>query len=113
MLTEFSSNDFDGQFEAASAPVNSSAVVSGAGTAAANGTYTPRGTHNSRPYYNLTGQPDDTGAIGIIWTTTQWRITGEGETVLYESNDDVAFPWLVITWAAQEGSEPVPTVSQG
>lgn len=88
-----------------------SATVSGAGTAAANGVYTVRGTANGKPYYNLVGQADNVAQSSIWWNSVQWTITSAFATDLYFATDDVAFPWLVPGWTADNGSNPTPTVA--
>lgn len=102
-----------GHVMGAGAAAASSAIVSGAGTAAVNGTYTERGTSDGKPYYNLEGQPDNTGIDVIVWQTASVRWVIYTNDSMYQSTDAVAFPWLVTTWVALEGSEPVPTVTEG
>lgn len=92
----------------------SSAIVSGAGTAAANGTYTPRGTNDGKSYYNLTGQPASASLSVIVWSTAQgsWGILGAAGEFYYEGVADVAFPWLIVSWATVDGDDPPPTVTE-
>lgn len=96
----------------------SNAVVIGAGTAAVNGTYTYRGESEGKPYYNLEGQPDSVTASALVWQAAgpegaAWYITNDSEGVVYDSLDDTAFPWEVVTWSDFSGDLPVPTVTQG
>ena len=95
----------------------SSALVAGAGTGAANGTYTYRGTRNGKPFYNLTGQPNNDNVSAIYWDTDgdgQWFINDSGASLLYASDITLAaFPWDSASWSAFGGSEPVPTVTEG
>lgn len=88
-------------------------VVSGAGTSAANGIYTFRGVTSGKPYYNLIGQPSSIGNIAVTWVGVQWTITDGVADTLYESDNVTPFPWQVITWAANVGDLPVPTVRLG
>ena len=92
---------------------NSSVAVSGAGSSAANGTYTYRGDNEGKGYYNLVGQPDSTEESVVVWIGDRWQILDAFVTELYESLEDVEFPWLVETWtAANIGENPVPTVTE-
>lgn len=88
-----------------------SAVVSGAGTGAANGDYPYTEQFNDKGKYNLTA------TIYIYWVpnflTGAWVVNDEDTDVLYYGEENVAFPWLVLSWFAASGSEPAPTVSQG
>lgn len=96
---------------AASGP--SSAIVSGAGTVAVNGTYTYRQDYGGRPSYTLEGQPTppdpSVDEFSIAWIAgTLWGMdTFNG---LYNSTDDVAFPWQA-TWEVNNGDPPAPTVT--
>lgn len=96
------------------APSSATAVVAGAGTSAANGVYTYRGFTSGKPYYNLVGQPDDSGKSAITENNNPGHniYSSQGAT-LYEATDDVAFPWQSSEWFADSGAEPPPTVTQG
>lgn len=85
-----------------------STTVKNAETAAVNGEYTQRGTSNSKPYYNLVGQANSTTNYAIVWTGTIWRINNSAGTLVYQSTNNVAYPWLVTTWT---GATAVPTVT--
>lgn len=79
--------------------------ISGAGTS--NGLYIENGSVASRPQYTLSG-----GILAAVsWSGAQWVILSEDELNQYVSDDDVAFPWLVTTWATDEGSLPLPTLT--
>ena len=83
-------------------------TVAGAGTAAADGVYVYSAPQNGRPQYNhpVTGQ--------IYWNgVDRWEIS-DGDPYWYYSLDDVATPALCTTWVADvDGSNPVPTVTEG
>lgn len=83
-------------------------VVAGAGTAAANATYAYSGTANGKNEYT---QPT---AGTITWDgIDRWKIS-DGDPFWYYSLDDVATPDLCTTWVADvDGSNPVPTVTEG
>jgi predicted butyrate kinase (DUF1464 family) len=84
-------------------------VVSGAGTISANGTYTERGVNDGKPYYNLVGASDTFDINSVYWGGEAWGITGEDP--LYTSDEDVAFPWQVVTWSMSSGDAPAPTLT--
>lgn len=87
-----------------------SALVSGAGSTDANGEYTPTGTHNGKPFFNLSGTSP--GLSAISWTGSAWQILSAGAGVLYSSTENVASPWLVVTWTVDEdGTGPAPVVA--
>lgn len=89
---------------------NPSALVSGAGSTDANGEYTPTGTHNGKPFFNLSGTSP--GLSAISWTGTAWQILSAGAGILYSSTENVASPWLVVTWTVDEdGTGPAPVVA--
>lgn len=95
----------------ATATTTLNALVAGAGSASVNGLFTERGTSGGKPYYNLDGSPDDEFASVIKWFNVNWFIIDSGGSIVYESSDAVAFPWLVTTWAVgEDGSPPAPTV---
>jgi hypothetical protein len=78
-------------------------LVAGAGHAPANGTYTPNGVISGKNAYIM-------GGMEIRWNGVYWLITDGGDA--YESNEDVAEPWMVVTWASLGAwSLPVPTVT--
>lgn len=101
-----------GQWEISKYEVSmpSSVLVSGGGTG--NGIYSPRGTDNGKPFYNLTGYPDNLSVAGIQWNGTFWNIYDTDGLTVYVSDEDVAYPWLVVTWTDNEGFPPVPTVTE-
>lgn len=82
--------------------------VGGAGTAAVNGDYYLDGEVNGRPRFTLTtgAQPLDS----IYWDGTKWIIQSGGVS-MYQSTDDVTYPYKVTTWTVTGGAGPVPTVS--
>lgn len=86
-------------------------VVSGG--AAGNGTYTYRGLSNDRAYYNLLGQPNDTGSSALSWNGAEWKCWDGGGNNIYTSASDVAFPWQATWGVGVDGEAPVPTVTQG
>jgi hypothetical protein len=87
-------------------------IVSGAGSSEANGTYTERGEAAGKPYYNLVGEADSTSEYAIFWDGDRWRILDFQGDSYYESNEDVEFPWLVVTWSiADIGELPPPTLT--
>jgi hypothetical protein len=90
---------------------NSSVLVSGAGSSEANGTYTYRGESIGKPYYNLVGQPDNIDESAISWNGDDWTIRRFDQETLYNSSEDVEFPWLV-SWSSNAGDEPAPTVTE-
>jgi hypothetical protein len=68
-----------------------------------NGTYLYGGILNDKSRYNKS-ETDR-----IIWSGGSWLIIGSEET-LFLSDEDVAYPWLVTNWTAQEGTgDPVIT----
>lgn len=83
-------------------------VVAGAGTAAADGTYAYSGTANGKNQYThpIAGT--------ITWDgVDRWKIS-DADPYWYYSLDDVATPDLCTTWVADvDGSNPVPTVTEG
>jgi hypothetical protein len=91
---------------------NSSVAVSGAGSGAVNGTYTYRGDYDGKGYYNLVGQPDSTEGSVVFWNGDRWQINDDFSSELYESLEDVEFPWLVETWLVATGESPIPTVTE-
>jgi len=78
-------------------------IVAGAGTTAVNGTYVENGTLNGKPKY--------TYSTHIIQWDGRWVISYNGATTVYKSNENVATPDLVTTWAKVYGASPVPTVT--
>jgi hypothetical protein len=85
-------------------------LVSGAGSSEINGTYTETGEDNGKKYYNFLGSVSDVSAIS--WTGSQWAIWNLGASEEYVSDDDVEFPWQVTTWTENDGSIPLPTVTE-
>ena len=70
-----------------------------------NGTYLYGGILNDKSRY------DKSETDRIIWYGGSWLIIGSEET-LFSSDEDVAYPWLVTNWTAQEGTgDPVITES--
>lgn len=97
------------------ASVHNSVIVAGAGTAAANGTYTWRGIYASLdPYYNLNGQASSTtvSAISTASNPLYWRVWASNGDVLYGANTADGFPYDVMTWTADNGTNPVPTFTE-
>lgn len=88
----------------------SGVLVSSGG--ACNGTYSYRGIDTGKPYYNLIGSPDSLTIDAIYWNGTFWNINDTDGLTVYVSSEDVAYPWLVVTWTDNEGFPPVPTVTE-
>jgi hypothetical protein len=89
----------------------SSVLVSGAGSEEANGTYTETGEANGKKYYNKEGSLDDISAIS--WNgIDSWIIWSDGASEIYQSLDDVEFPWQVTTWNEADGGPPLPTITE-
>jgi hypothetical protein len=90
-------------------------IVSGAGSEISNDTYTERGEYNDKPYYIRIGDPDQNGdnisnSASIYWVEA-WIINNSSDGLLYFSEEDVEFPWLIETWTALNGIEPPPTLT--
>lgn len=102
-----------GWFEVARIPFTSlgnAATVAGAGTGSANGDYVANGTSHGRTNYNRTGYTPTLDAI--TWSGTAWGIYDVGGNLLYESSNDVLYPWLATFIVAGIGAGPAPTVTQ-
>jgi len=85
-------------------------IVSGAGTSAVNGTYSETGERQGKKYYNLQGS--DPFISSVMWNGEFWDIFDENSGVIYNSSEDVEFPWLVETWnIADFGELPTPTLT--
>jgi hypothetical protein len=90
-------------------------IVSGAGSELSNDTYTERGEYNDKSYYIRIGDPDLNGdnisnSTSIYWVEA-WIINNSSDGLLYFSEEDVEFPWLIETWTALNGIEPPPTLT--
>ncbi len=94
--------------------VTTAVVVASAGTAAANGVYTLRGTFHDKPYYNLSGEPDDIAKNSIGWESyndDEWDLI-VGEALGYSSADDTAYPFqATFTNPNTPTGDPAPTVT--
>lgn len=96
-------------------------IVSGAGTSAVNGTYAEYGTRNSKPRYRMASTGSASGYFWIAWALNYWCISVQGAdgvadmqvvtAARYYSQENVATPDLVATWAISQGASPVPTVT--
>ncbi len=82
--------------------------ILGAGIATANGIYTESGTTGGKSSY--IGGPF---SFVVEWITDHWEIRDDGDLgVIYSSTDDVAKPWLVMTWIKETAGElPLPTTA--
>jgi len=87
-------------------------VVSGAGEASVNGFYTETGIFGEKNYYNLVGVTNtsfDVGAITWSQGTSAWTIWDYNNDRIYESVENVQYPWEVTTWTdVQGGNLPLP-----
>jgi hypothetical protein len=82
--------------------------VTGAGSLSANGIYAQTSTSNDKPFYTKIGD----GNLTISWGGGAWHIRDDTSDDLYISEEDVAFPWLVIAWTlVNDGVEPSPALS--
>lgn len=87
-------------------------ILASAGTSVANGAYLCTGATDGKPHYSISG--GDPFRIDIYWSTgeSKWYIRGTGDP-LYESADDVAFPWLAtFIVGGSTGESPAPTATQ-
>jgi hypothetical protein len=84
--------------------------VSGAGTVVANGSYPFFSMINGKPAYQFNGSGDP-DTEGISWNLVSWNINYPDGSY-YTSSEDVAFPWLVLTWTPSDGDPPSPTVTE-
>ena len=96
-------------------------IVSGAGSTATNGTYTVYGDRDGKTRYRMASAESPTGYFYIVSYANAWYISIRGEdgdvgiqiiiASRYHSTDNVATPDLVTTWLVDQGTLPVPTVS--
>ena len=69
----------------------------------------PNGTYLYGGFFNDKSRYDKSETDRIIWYGGSWLIIGSEET-LFSSDEDVAYPWLVTNWTAQDGTgDPVIT----
>jgi hypothetical protein len=98
--------------EATNAAPGTITRVSGAGSGDWNGDYVYAGDFGGKPSYTK-------DATHSIWwesfVISQWRFSatiGDPSTAAYQSMEDTAHPWDVVTWINVPGwgNAPVPTV---
>jgi hypothetical protein len=81
----------------------SNILVSGLTVANANGLYVQNGQENGKNVYFLNGTNFGNSQSSIYWNGTHWYIEELENGPLFESDQDVAYPWLVTTWTPLDG----------
>ncbi|MEY2512005.1 MAG: hypothetical protein QOE26_2768 [Verrucomicrobiota bacterium] len=81
-------------------------VVSGGGEVAANG-FLPQTDTQLKEFYG------DAGGTHVSWDGVKWNVFDNDNGRIYSSTEeDVAFPWQVVTWTSVDPSfDPVPTLT--
>ena len=86
-------------------------TISGSGTPAIHAVYQVTGTDEGKNVYEGINPPDN--PVDVRWTGSAWHFREETSPgvwgILYQSPDDVAYPWLITNWEPI-GTEPYPTV---